>query len=95
MDTQITNLLKSEGEKNLGVFVDITLKFEHHIASIAKKGNQMSGLLGEPSNTEMKKCFWLCLKQWSDTNLNTPHKYGVTLYMEACRGTGKITKMSD
>ena len=38
-------LAKSLCEKDLGIFVDNTLKFENHITTIAKKGNQMAGLL--------------------------------------------------
>ncbi len=36
---------KSECEKDLGVHVDKLLKFDHHISTIVKKGNQMSGLM--------------------------------------------------
>ena len=38
-------LLKSFCEKDLGVYVDSELNFEYHITKIAKKGNQMAGLL--------------------------------------------------
>ena len=38
-------LLKSLCDKDLGVYVDSELGFEYHITKIAKKGNQMAGLL--------------------------------------------------
>ena len=38
-------LFKSNCEKNLGVYIDGDLKFEHHITMIMKKANQMTGLL--------------------------------------------------
>ena len=38
-------LERSECEKDLGVYVDSLLRFDHHIATIVKKGNQMAGLL--------------------------------------------------
>ena len=38
-------LAKSNCEKDLGVYVDSDLKFEHHITMIVKKANQMTGLL--------------------------------------------------
>ena len=38
-------LSEPETEKHLGVHIDKLLKFEHHITTIAKKSNQMAGLL--------------------------------------------------
>ncbi len=38
-------LEKSVCKKDLGIFVDNLLKFDHHITTISKKGNQMAGLL--------------------------------------------------
>ena len=38
-------LLKSLCENNLEVYVDSEFSFEYHITKIAKKGNQVAGLL--------------------------------------------------
>ena len=50
-------LSKSACEKDLGVYVDASLKFDYHISTIVKKANQMTGLLWTESlngNTRSK-----------------------------------------
>ena len=69
-------LANSECEKDLGVFVDSTLKFEHHSATIAKKGNQMTGLLLRTFEYVDEEMFLVC-KKWLDLIINTPHQCGL------------------
>ena len=64
-------LIPSDKEKDLGVFVDDTLKFHIHAASASKKANQMLGIINRHTLLVNNQQFLCYIKQWFGLILST------------------------
>ena len=96
-------LSEPETEKDLGVHIDKLLKFQHHITTIAKKGNQMAGLLWRTFEYIDEEMFMILYKTMVRSHLEyaapvwSPHTWKLAEELEKVqrRATKRIPSLAN